>query len=331
MMRRFLIPLDGTIVSEQICEWVAELGKALTPRPEMILFSVVKPPLAELQGISEVDIEQPPAQGGVAERQGRVAQAPYEQAAPPGTAFDLEQQANELRRAGLTVTTQIVAGEDPATEIVRAATDLDVDMIAMATHGGSPLARGILGSVTDRVIRMSERLVLVVRPPVAGEIHLAAQRPSTIIVPLDGKDLSARAVPIAEDLGRNLGAKLLFLNVVEGFEKIEPSNEYAAAGEGQLAGALQHQRAVAEGSRVLEPYIGEATRKALNVEPEVDAGNPAKRIIEATERQRDSWVVMSTHGHTGLIRWLLGGTADKVIRATERPVLVVPLAYKAPR
>lgn len=324
MMRRFLIPLDGTIVSEQICEWITELGKALTPRPEIVLFSVVKPPLAELEGTVEVDIEQSPAEVGF-------AHAPREPVAPPGTAFDLQQQANQLREEGLTVTTQIVAGEDPATEIVRAATDFDVDMIAMATHGGSPLARGILGSVTDRVIRMSERLVLVVRPPSAGEVHLAAQRPTTIIVPLDGKDLSARAVPIAEDFARNLGAKLLFLNVVEGFEKNETGKEHAAADEGELAGALQHQRAVAEGSRVLEPYIGEATRQTLNVEPEVETGNPAKRIIEVTDREKDSWVVMSTHGHTGLIRWLLGGTADKVIRATERPVLVVPLGYKGLR
>ena len=55
-------------------------------------------------------------------------------------------------------------GEHPAAEIVRCAEELEVDMIALATHGRTGLAHALLGSVAEAVVRSSRRPVLLLRP-----------------------------------------------------------------------------------------------------------------------------------------------------------------------
>ena len=58
----------------------------------------------------------------------------------------------------------VVRAGDPAQEIIRAANDLDADLIVMATHGRTGIQHFLLGSVAERVVREAERPVLTVRP-----------------------------------------------------------------------------------------------------------------------------------------------------------------------
>ena len=58
----------------------------------------------------------------------------------------------------------IVKTGKPAESIIQAAEDLDVDLIVMATHGRSGVARLFLGSVAEHVVRGAQRPVLSVRP-----------------------------------------------------------------------------------------------------------------------------------------------------------------------
>ena len=75
----------------------------------------------------------------------------------------LEQQAAAARAAGVKVQTIILDGE--ASEgICQAAAETDADLIVMGTHGHSQVRHFLLGSVTERVIRSSDRPVLLVRP-----------------------------------------------------------------------------------------------------------------------------------------------------------------------
>jgi nucleotide-binding universal stress UspA family protein/YHS domain-containing protein len=88
----------------------------------------------------------------------------------------LDAMAASLRARGVTTSALLVEGE-AASEITSAAHDGGYDLIAMATHGSGALARALVGSVTDHVIRTSEVPVLVIQPyametphdPVSGE------------------------------------------------------------------------------------------------------------------------------------------------------------------
>ena len=57
----------------------------------------------------------------------------------------------------------------------------------------------------------------------------------------------------------------------------------------------------------------------------IDARDPAAAIADTAESQGSSMIVMSSHGRTGAARWLLGSTADRVIRSSRVPVHLVPV------
>jgi nucleotide-binding universal stress UspA family protein len=73
----------------------------------------------------------------------------------------LEEEAQQVRSTGVPCDTKTVDGA-PATEIVRRAQEIGVDLIVMGTHGHGGLAHAVLGSVTERVLHKAQCPVLVV-------------------------------------------------------------------------------------------------------------------------------------------------------------------------
>jgi len=80
----------------------------------------------------------------------------------------LEVRATKLRQSGIKTSWRVQMGA-PHEEIVRTAEEEGAGMIVMGTHGRSGLNRALLGSVTERVIRLARCPVLTVRHPKAGE------------------------------------------------------------------------------------------------------------------------------------------------------------------
>jgi nucleotide-binding universal stress UspA family protein len=90
---------------------------------------------------------------------------------PPETQASMEREAEESLESvarehfpDVETVCHIVWSRDPATTIIEFAEAFDVDAIAMATHGRSGVSRLLAGSVAERVIRESERPVIVHRP-----------------------------------------------------------------------------------------------------------------------------------------------------------------------
>ena len=52
-------------------------------------------------------------------------------------------------------------------------------------------------------------------------------------------------------------------------------------------------------------------------------GRPEEEIMKATDETNADLIAMSTHGHSGVIRWALGSITDKVLRAEKIPILMV--------
>lgn len=65
------------------------------------------------------------------------------------------------------------------------------------------------------------------------------------------------------------------------------------------------------------------SRRATQVNSDILLGNPADRIVGYADKEDIGLIIMSTHGRTGIKRWTLGNVADKVVRATRRPVLLI--------
>ncbi len=180
------------------------------------------------------------------------------------------------------------------------------DLVVMTTHGRGGVSRLVLGSVTERVIRLSPVPVLVVRPrrgTLKAATTAAGRMFRDIVVPLDGSELSREAVaPLAAALAGD--TRLHLLTIVRRGATEEQAN---AAGD-WLAGraAALEQRGLVSLTRV------------------VHHDSPAEGIGAYAEHNDCGLIVMSTHGAGGLREWMLGSVTDQVIRRGPVPVLVVP-------
>ena len=149
MFKKILLPLDGSALAERAIEQVEKMGKESVA--EVLLLRVVPSPLGKA-----------PEAGQIEESKA------YAEAAGQATAY-LEKIAKRL--AAISVKSRIlVPSGEPYAEILAAAHKEDVDCIVMSTHGGTALARTLLGSTAERVVYTTKRPVFLVKPE---KIHAA--------------------------------------------------------------------------------------------------------------------------------------------------------------
>ena len=147
-IRQILIPLDGSARSEAIVEHAVALGQLM--QAEYMLLRVVAPFVLGAAAPFTTPTDFDPDRT-------RQLQAEAE--------HDLDTVARRLRAAGATVHTRVLVTEQIAAAILEHASQHSIDLIAMSTHGRSGLARLLIGSVADKVLRGTERAVLAYRPP----------------------------------------------------------------------------------------------------------------------------------------------------------------------
>lgn len=145
--KRILIPLDGSALSEQILSPALEIGKLMGA--EYTLLRAVEPFVmvgyAPLAQVSRLDLK-------------------MSQEALDGAQRYLTRVAERLQAEGFTIRTRALQATHPAAAILDEAHRQDTDLIAMTTHGRSGIARLLLGSVADKVLRGAALPMLVQRP-----------------------------------------------------------------------------------------------------------------------------------------------------------------------
>ncbi len=200
--------------------------------------------------------------------------------------------------------------------IAHVASDERVGLIVMGTHGREGLDRLFFGSITEETERLSSAPVLFVRRSASGFSGL-----EPILVPVDGSEVSNRALEFARALSNATGAPLEVLHVVPDPEL--PTAEPRVTDE-TLKG-IQHQRRV-QGEDVIQSArerIGPDGKTLL-----MDAHN--ERIDSAIERiaheEHAGMVVIGTHARGGLKRLLLGSVAESLAHHSSLPVLIVRAA-----
>lgn len=242
----------------------------------------------------------------------------------PYPAHDLPAVRDELRQAGVAaeaLRSVIVEGVtrqgDDVAETIRAyADEEEVDLIAVGTHGRRGPRRVLLGSVAEAVVRRADRPVLTVR----GEGEQATARPGQIeriLVPVDFSEYALEASRVAVEWGRLFDAQVDLLHV------LTKNSEFALSAEDPQAPSEADGGLEARARRALL-----AMRKNMNalnvpIDTHVQAGSATDTIHEFVEAQDADFVVMSTHGRTGMERFLLGSVAETVVRSVPCPVLTV--------
>jgi nucleotide-binding universal stress UspA family protein len=138
---------------------------------------------------------------------------------------------------------------------------------------------------------------------------------SNILVPLDGSKLAEAAVDVAAEIAQPAGGNLTL------FVAADPE---AAAELHKFADAAEVTRAMAA-----DAYLDQVASRLKGDDVEAtktssDGTNAAAEIVDRAAAGDISMIVMTSHGRSGIGRWLLGSVAEKVARSATVPVLIVP-------
>lgn len=140
---------------------------------------------------------------------------------------------------------------------------------------------------------------------------------SKILVPLDGSKTAEKALPHARSLGGKLKVPVELLAVVDIAEVVS----HTASERPRFLDTVI-DRAVEHSTTYLKSVAGTFTDTGP-VKCSVEKGKAEESIIEKAARDRTMLIAMATHGRSGLNRFLLGSVAEKVLRGTVNPLLLI--------
>jgi nucleotide-binding universal stress UspA family protein len=230
----------------------------------------------------------------------------------------IERIANELHSQNVKVEPVVRYGI-AADKILDYSLEIEVDLIIMATHGRSGITRWWMGSVAEKVISGATAPVLLVQSK-RRRTAVAADKPASIhkiLAPLDGSDVGESALLYAEALAASSQATVNLIQVVSPPGTVE-ANLLGGPDWRKFVKAMRDA-----GENYLKSIAERFKGKDVKVTYEVLTGDPADKIVEYAADKGVSLIAMSTHGRTGLARWVLGSVADKVIHGARIPVLLV--------
>ncbi len=152
-----------------------------------------------------------------------------------------------------------------------------------------------------------------------------------ILVPLDGSKLAESVLPHVESIAKGCGTEeVILVSVTErivGYRPVPPgllqadSRLLPSPPVTKVPVVVGKKQAVAQ--RYLERIARRLEKKKIKVRTKVLLGHPAEEIIAFAERGGADLVLMSSHGRSGVGRWAYGNIADKILRTSGVPVLMV--------
>lgn len=208
--------------------------------------------------------------------------------------------------------------ESPAEAINRYADETGADLIVMASRGSTSKGPWLLGSVASKVSMASSKPVLVVKK--AAQNTAIEQRKifKKIMVTLDGSPCGEEALPQAQELARLTGAELII------FHAVEPISSWVGYGIGAYyIDNAEPENVGAEASAYLKGIQNRLSETGLVIKTVLEEGSPADIIINYAKAEGVDAIVISTHGRSGVSRWVFGSVTEKVLQHGEPAVLVV--------
>ncbi len=305
MYERILVPLDGSEFSEQVLPVTRRLANDLS-LPVRLLYAI--------------EPEHPSISQALNERLYYIHSAHHR-------GMHARAYAEPIR-AGLLesgISTDITIPEGyPGNAIVSEADKAPGTLITMSSHGRSGLSRWWTGSVADLVLHTTRSPLLMIRP---GDRRGAAASGEfgRIVVPVDGSEMAEQALPHASHLGKAMG---LIVELVRAIPSIEEYNSLANLGPASLvsqAPTYAEYRAIVE--KEAEEYLARLRERLEQEGAMADwrllHGPAAAAIIDHSAASEEALLVMTTHGRSGVARMVLGSVAERVVRQSGEPVLLI--------
>ena len=300
--RSILVPLDGSALAEKALAAALQLARAMAGRADatsvrLILLRVVGP--VALVAADPMLYDEL-MRMGVDEAQAY-----------------LKTVVETVDAGPVQVAVQAVSGA-PADAIVHYAEEHGVDLIVMSSHGRTGSSRWVYGSVAEKVLLHAPCATVIIRAHVA----VAMFQNRKILVPLDGSPLAERALEPALVIADAMQSDVTLLRVAPGREtlpqSISPSGE--DLGVARDIAAAQEQ---AEAEAYLQRIYSARANRHLFFDVVTTGGDIADAIVSYADERHVDLIVMSSHGRSGIGRWLHGSVAEKVLRGADCATLII--------
>lgn len=284
--RRVLVPLDGSELAERAIPYAKAIAK--TKGSELILFTV------SIASVEQLD--------------------------RPMKAY-LELNVKELQSQGIKASIAIAYG-NVADEIVSFADKKKVDLIIISTHGYSGIKRWVLGSVARKVLYGTCVQVLLIKSkaPKASQVEL-----KRLLLPLDGSPFAETPIPFIEELTKGTKTEIVLTTVCEpplvpsyGDRPINPTWKKH---RDKLWAETQKQAA-----EYLNKVKSKLEKRGMQIKAQVipgDLGRVAESIMQTAQKEKINMITMTTHGRSGVSRWVYGGVANRIVEQSVQPVLLI--------
>ncbi len=199
---------------------------------------------------------------------------------------------------------------DVAGAVADAAEQAQARLIVMSSHGYSGVRRWLLGSVAEKVLNGAPCPVWVVR---------TKSLPQHLLITLDGSLLAEEILLPAMQVARCFGTQVTLLRVVPDYA----SADIKALDDCERGMGLRYvDEVVAEAADYLTLVADRFGDASLDLRTAVRSGPAAETILEYAERHDVDLVAMTTHGRTGLRRWIYGSVTHKVLDGMPVSMLV---------
>jgi len=294
MFARVLFPTDLTSYAHALLDCLSEL-KAAGLR-QVVLLNVIRE--------SEVPLAHTPIN---AESLARVQ-------------WSREESLHVVRMAlegqGLSVRTRVEYGA-PAREIVRVAQEERADLIVMGAQGEGAIQEFLLGGTTFNVLRLSPVPVLIQKFDVVRELgHTECRRVchrifARVLHPTDFSDCANAAFNVVKRLKAAGTEQVLLLHVED--ERVlrdQPAENLAAS--------------VHDNMESLERMRRDLVLCGLPAKVVLRHGVPFREALKVADEEDASVIVLGLRGRSAWQEMIAGGTFEKIVRESQRPVLVVP-------
>jgi nucleotide-binding universal stress UspA family protein len=291
MIERVLVPLDGSLLAEQILPYVRRM--LYRSDSEIILVhAAVPPPVENALLIADAVLA-------------------------GGSKYLLGMQ-EQFAQEGVRVKSVSRIGSAPRV-ILEVAEEEKATMLALATHGETGLKRLLMGSVAETMMRMSPVPVLVVRPFWSYELlpgnreKQELQPIRNILLPVAGSGLALAILAPLIEFARLFESRVVLLQV----------NDSGPKDDKDLLGPNQ------EGLAILVACARRLEEQGVETLSLIEEGDPVQVILKVARSQKTDLIAMATHGRSGIDRLLKGSVTEKVLHESTCPMLVVKAADPA--
>jgi nucleotide-binding universal stress UspA family protein len=292
MYEKILVPLDGSIMAENVLPFVEGISKRLGS--EVILISVF------------------PEDKKALDR--------------PLRAY-IEKRVSELQALGVKANGMVVYGEDPAEEILALSEKINAGLIALSAYGASG-TKWRMGGVPSKILQGTRRPLLLTRT-LSFEEAIKQREFQRVLVPLDGSKAAEEILSYLEAFLKGSDSEILLLHVLEPIKLppyVESIIEASMEPEERENWKEQKEKERFQEAQNYLKEIGDTLReRGFKAREIVKIGEIAETILSTISEEKCDLLAISSHGkQSGLTRWLFGDVAFKLIEGSVIPLFILP-------